>query len=143
MIGRNLISILCLALYSVSWSQISSQKEEIRAYDSTGSKDYSLYPWWIEMMDDSSANYFEVQKAFDAYWEGKIIPVREENEVRPIHDPAKQELPIIDTRYVAEVKTYKAWLRYYKYLHEEDGTIFPPSRIMAEWERQMKERGKQ
>jgi|GEM_PF-1963990 len=143
MTRRSLLFLFCLSIYSFSWSQISPEKEDIKAYDSTGSKDFVHYPWWIEMMDDSSANYFEVQKAFDAYWAGKIIPVREENEVRPIHDPANQSLPIIDTKYVAEVKTYKAWLRYYEFLHDEDGTIFPPSRMMAEWERQMKERGKQ
>ena len=134
--------LLLLAFFSAR-SQVEREQNDGRAYDSTGEKDYAVYPWWVEMMDDTTANYFEVQKAFDAFWEGKIIPVREENEMRPIHDPANQALPPIDTKWVAEVKSYRAWLRYYEFLHEEDGTIFPPSRIIAEWERQMKERGKQ
>lgn len=35
--------------------------------------DYSSYPYWIEMMQDHSINFFEVQKAFDAYWENREI----------------------------------------------------------------------
>jgi PKD repeat protein len=36
-------------------------------------KDYSNYPFWIEMMQDHSVNFYEVQKAFNEYWEGREI----------------------------------------------------------------------
>ncbi|HLN52959.1 MAG TPA: PKD domain-containing protein [Lentimicrobium sp.] len=36
-------------------------------------KDYKNYPYWIEMMQDPEANFFETQKAFYDYWEGKEI----------------------------------------------------------------------
>ena len=39
---------------------------------------YSKYPYWITMMDDSTANYFEAQKAYDSFWKGKVIPLEEE-----------------------------------------------------------------
>jgi len=36
-------------------------------------KDYSKYPYWIEMMQDPSANFYETVDAFNQYWEGKEI----------------------------------------------------------------------
>jgi hypothetical protein len=39
---------------------------------------YSKQPYWISMMDDSTANYFEAQKAYDSFWKGKVIPLEEE-----------------------------------------------------------------
>ncbi|MEO5572026.1 MAG: hypothetical protein ABIT08_00205 [Bacteroidia bacterium] len=44
------------------------------------SKDYSKYPYWIEMMDDSSVNYFEAVKAYDEFWLNRKKP-KEENEI--------------------------------------------------------------
>jgi PKD repeat protein/photosystem II stability/assembly factor-like uncharacterized protein len=35
--------------------------------------DYSSYPYWIEMMQDHSVNFYEVQEAFNAYWENREI----------------------------------------------------------------------
>ncbi|MEA3504051.1 MAG: PKD domain-containing protein [Bacteroidota bacterium] len=36
-------------------------------------KDYKSTPYWIEMMQDPSANFFETQKAFNTYWKGREI----------------------------------------------------------------------
>lgn len=33
--------------------------------------DTSEYPYWIEMMQDPKANFFETQKAFEMYWDGR------------------------------------------------------------------------
>ena len=35
--------------------------------------DYASHPYWIEMMQDHSVNFYEVQKAFNAYWENREI----------------------------------------------------------------------
>ncbi|MPL69083.1 hypothetical protein SDC9_14816 [bioreactor metagenome] len=35
--------------------------------------DTASYPYWVEMMQDPSANFFETQKAFNTYWEGREI----------------------------------------------------------------------
>jgi hypothetical protein len=43
-------------------------------------KDYSKYPYWIEMMDDSTVNYFEAVKAYDEFWANRKKP-REEDEI--------------------------------------------------------------
>ena len=33
--------------------------------------DTSEYPYWIEMMQDPKANFFETQNAFELYWKGR------------------------------------------------------------------------
>ncbi len=41
------------------------------AFSQNSGKDTSDYPYWIEMMQDPSANFFETQKAFEMYWDGR------------------------------------------------------------------------
>ena len=41
--------------------------------NSTSTKDNSEYPYWIDMMQDESVNFYEVQEAFEAYWEKREI----------------------------------------------------------------------
>jgi PKD repeat protein/photosystem II stability/assembly factor-like uncharacterized protein len=48
----------------------------IGGFSQSGTKqnpDYSSYPYWIEMMQDHSVNFYEVQKAFNAYWENREV----------------------------------------------------------------------
>ncbi len=35
--------------------------------------DAATYPYWIEMMQNPDANFFETQQAFNTYWEGREI----------------------------------------------------------------------
>ena len=35
--------------------------------------DTAHYPYWIEMMQDEDANFFETQRAFETYWEGREV----------------------------------------------------------------------
>ena len=35
--------------------------------------DYASHPYWIEMMQDHSVNFYEVQEAFNSYWENREI----------------------------------------------------------------------
>ena len=35
--------------------------------------DTSNYPYWVEMMQDPSVNFYKVQRAFNQYWEGREI----------------------------------------------------------------------
>ena len=43
------------------------------AQNSNSNKNYAEYPYWIEMMQDKSVNFYETQKAFNEYWEGREI----------------------------------------------------------------------
>ncbi|HLO92530.1 MAG TPA: PKD domain-containing protein [Lentimicrobium sp.] len=45
----------------------------VSGFSQNGPKDYKSYPYWIDMMQDPNANFFETQKAFYQYWEGKEI----------------------------------------------------------------------
>jgi len=48
----------------------------LNSFTQTGTSpnaDYTTYPYWIEMMQDPSVNFYEVQKAFNAYWENREI----------------------------------------------------------------------
>ena len=35
--------------------------------------DTSNYPYWIEMMQDPTVNFFKVQRAFETYWKDRKI----------------------------------------------------------------------
>ncbi len=35
--------------------------------------DYKNYPHWIEMMQDETVNFFDVQDAFNTYWDGREV----------------------------------------------------------------------
>lgn len=35
--------------------------------------DTASYPYWIEMMQDEDANFYDIQRAFNIYWEGREI----------------------------------------------------------------------
>ncbi|MDD2527652.1 MAG: T9SS type A sorting domain-containing protein [Lentimicrobiaceae bacterium] len=35
--------------------------------------DTAAFPYWIEMMKDPSANFYETQRAFNVYWEGREV----------------------------------------------------------------------
>ncbi len=54
--------ILMLACFSVS----AQEKPEALP-------DTSQYPYWIKMMQDPDANFFQTQRAFNQYWQGREI----------------------------------------------------------------------
>ncbi len=62
---RRLFIITFLAVVSIS---VFAQTEGEKA-----SKDTADFPYWIEMMQDHNANFFETQKAFEKYWDGREI----------------------------------------------------------------------
>lgn len=40
---------------------------------SSSSKDFKANPYWIEMMQDESVNFYDVQNAFNLYWENREV----------------------------------------------------------------------
>ena len=61
---RSLLSFLLSGCIGISLAQSSKSRLE---------KDYHNYPYWIEMMQDPTANFFETQKAFNLYWKDRKI----------------------------------------------------------------------
>lgn len=63
-----LLSALVLFLNLASAQQFNPDKK----------KNYSKNPYWIKLMDDPSANYFEVIYSYEKYWENRELPVEED-----------------------------------------------------------------
>jgi photosystem II stability/assembly factor-like uncharacterized protein len=63
--SKALTLILSVFLLTVSLT-LTAQNKSIEAQ-----KDYASTPHWMEMMQDPNGNFFETQKAFYTYWEGK------------------------------------------------------------------------
>ncbi len=61
---RSLLSFLLSGCIGISLAQSSKSRLE---------KDYHNYPYWIEMMQDPTANFFETQNAFNIYWKDRKI----------------------------------------------------------------------
>jgi len=59
-----LFFIFLFLFFSTLTAQNNSQAKE---------KDTSDYPYWIEMMQDPSANYYQTVRAFNLYWKDREI----------------------------------------------------------------------
>ena len=57
---------IALALVAALALPVQSDAQSTKA-------DTASFPYWIEMMQDPTANFFETQKAFYTYWEGREI----------------------------------------------------------------------
>ena len=75
------------------------------------SRDYANYPHWQEMMMDRSVNFYETQKAFYAYWQGRT--------------------PTRGTGY----KVFKRWEYYWQYRINPDGTFPEAGKTYREFNR--------
>jgi len=130
--------LLLTTPFFTAQAQETVQKKKSKQAVADTVKGYKNYPYWITMMDDTAANYFEVCKAFYAYWEGKIKPVREDNEAHNIFsDGEEDDEKILPSEYTYEYKRFKFWERYYHDLRDENGIIFSAERIIAEWRAKM------
>ncbi len=67
---KNTLTVLILYLF-ISCTSVFAQ---------SGHSDRSLkqYPFWIEMMDDTTSNFYEVQRAFTLYWTDRELPLEED-----------------------------------------------------------------
>ncbi len=59
--------LIAVAISSISLGTFAQQNTPINQADTAD------YPYWIEMMQDQSVNFYDVQKAFNTYWEGREI----------------------------------------------------------------------
>jgi PKD repeat protein/photosystem II stability/assembly factor-like uncharacterized protein len=62
----NMRKILMLAMAAMFSLTVFSQNNSVKP-------DTADYPYWVEMMQDPNANFFETQKAFYKYWEEREI----------------------------------------------------------------------
>jgi hypothetical protein len=108
---------------------------------------YSKYPYWIAMMDDSTANYFEAQKAYDSFWKGKVIPLEEE-ETMGMKGASEKERKEKSTwlerffgldkehkyeKYRYECKRFEHWKLTVLPFVQSDGSILYPHQQLLLW----------
>jgi len=73
--------------------------------------DYASNPRWIEMMEDPKTNFFEIQKAFYTYWQGRA------------------------THRGDGYKPFKRWEYYWQSRVNSDGSFPPAGQILHEYKR--------
>ena len=119
----------------------------IKGYGQTANLNYAKHPYWITMMDDSTANYFEAQKAYDTFWKGKVIPLEEEETLGMKGAVANEEkekgswLERLFRRdkdrkyehYRLDCKRFEHWKMMMLPFVQEDGSILYPQQQLKLW----------
>jgi len=120
-----------------------------QSFSSKQIKEWENGPAWIQMMDDTTANYFEVVAAFDAFWKNREMPV-EEDEVLGAdraeredtgflkrlfrsREKSERKEKALRSNFAFEVKKYNHWKRMVEPWVQEDGTILTPAQQQAIW----------
>ncbi len=122
---------LVLLLMSASLLSIASTPKAPHA--KSVEKAYAKFPYWIQMMEDEKANYFEAQKSFDIFWAKREKPV-EEKEILGDKNEAyskdakalakrMKKLPTESQNLAFQYKKFLYWSRAVKPYVQEDGSI--------------------
>jgi hypothetical protein len=127
---RLLIITVLIALFTVS---LHAQQRKARSTV----KDYARKPLWIGMMDDTTANFYEVEKAYDVYFqhhekpEGEEAEINEQREREKIPSRRKQRRIQAENQLRMAVKHYEVW--HYQTLPyvRDDGYILTPAERLA------------
>jgi adenylate kinase family enzyme len=117
-----LVAFCLLSLTAIS--QENSKNEKL----------YAKEPVWINMIDDTLSNYFEVEKAFDTYWkyhekpetEHDVIGEYVEREAGRVSKRKQRKIDGENTVRMA-VKKYEVWHELIIPYVKSDGRIMYPS----------------
>lgn len=96
-------------------------------------KDYAKAPYWIAMVNDTTTNYFEAEKAFKVYFAHHHKPEGENEDIgehaKREKRPSKKELRKIekDNRMRMDIKRYQHWHAMMQPYVQEDGSILTPT----------------
>jgi hypothetical protein len=114
--------------------------------------DFKENPTWINMMEDSTVNYYEAIKTFNNYWKGKIKPIEEmdikdmealtaeEKEIRKnyfqnLSLQERAEFDLLQYHY----KRFKQWKKEILPFVQEDGRILTMNERIEIWNKQQLE----
>jgi hypothetical protein len=114
---------------------------------------YSKKPYWIEMMKDPKANYFETIKAYDAFWANKKKPKDEDDVIGQSKTAegkrnflsrwfkSKEEREEAEIKkYALDVKKFKHWKLKTEPYVQEDGTILDADARLKLWQDQQQQK---
>lgn len=101
--------------------------------------EYARKPLWIEMINDTAANYFEVERAYKLYFkkhelpeeEHDVIGERRERERQP--GRGKQRKMQQENQMRREVKKYRHWREINLPYVQPDGSILGPAARLEIW----------
>jgi len=115
--------------------QLSAQQKNLE-------KDYARKPLWIGMMDDTTANFFEVEKAYNTYWahhekpEGENDVIGEHKEREKIPSKRKQRKISSENDLRMAIKKYERWHEDTLPWVQDNGRILTPTERLAIWKAQ-------
>lgn len=123
----------------------------IRAQAPKKNLNYSKHPYWIEMMKDPNANYFETINAYNLFWEKRKLP-KEEDEVIGQSKTAEAKKTFLQRwfkskeereeeeikKYALDVKKFKHWQIVTEPYVQEDGRILTADERLKLWQEQHK-----
>ncbi|MGZ4055973.1 MAG: hypothetical protein ACXVPU_13460 [Bacteroidia bacterium] len=119
------------------------------AQTKTKNLNYSKSPYWIDMMNDPNANYFETIKAYNAFWEKRKKP-NEENDIIGQDKSANKKQTLLQRwfktkeqreeeesrKYALDVKKFEHWKMVVKPYVQEDGRILNAEEKLRLWKEQ-------
>ena len=105
-------------------------------------KDYTKNPLWIEMIKDTTTNFFEVEKAYKLYFsvhkkhagEHEIIGEKDKNDKFPTKKERKKLEQ--ENKMRIEVKKYEHWHDMMLPYVQQNGHILTPSERLKIWAQQ-------
>ena len=103
-------------------------------------KDYARNPVWIEMIDDTLSNFFEVEKAFNTYFKHNDLPASEHDMIGEYAErqkkPSKRRQKEVEHESFLrrQVKKYHRWHEKMLPYVQPDGRILTPTERLAIWQ---------
>ena len=138
----NIIAFISMLTLLIISSDLISQTTSKRI-------NYSKHPYWIEMMNDPKANYFETVKAYEQFWQNKKLPLEEDDIIgQTKKEPtknnflskwfkSKEEREEEEIRkYSFDIKKFNHWKLKVTPFVQEDGTILDADERLKLWQNQ-------
>jgi hypothetical protein len=154
-----LVAISALQAGICTFGQVKAQQNEpvniasgqTQTSETTSYKDY---PMWKDMINDPHANFFEVQKAFQVFWEGKSLPTDEDD---IIGEKRKLKNNLINRTFNAgelkeqaerealafDCRKYRWWLIKTEPFIHDDGSIMSDEEQLELWKNHYEELNEQ
>ena len=107
---------------------------------------YKKNPVWIQMMEADNVNFFQVEKAFELFWENRAAPLEEHDVIGEAEALEKKEKNYIkrlfkrntltDKELAFAVKRYKQWhFLVFPYV-QNDGTVLTRDEQLEIWRKE-------
>lgn len=103
---------------------------QLRSQENYTLSDYQRKPLWITMMNEEHPNYFEIQKAFETYWQYHKMPegegdmdVQQKEKNKKRFSKREQQEAREEARLRMAIKKYHWWMAKMEPYVQEDGSI--------------------